>query len=135
MSKVVPLLETIFQNKGGSPQLWKATNEVLLTRGIPKTLIQYGKYVQGSIDQVKLAYDGKKYISNIWYHKWVSADGTITNYTSSYSPSVNDPLYLLNPSNQLVQNGVVDVVKDNEWYARGYSSIDGTVEDIKVYNP
>jgi hypothetical protein len=32
MSKVVPLLETIFQNKGGSPQLWKATNEVLLTR-------------------------------------------------------------------------------------------------------
>ena len=32
MSKVVPLIETIFQNKGGSPQLWKATNEVLLTR-------------------------------------------------------------------------------------------------------
>ena len=32
MSKVVPLIETIFQNNGGSPELWKATNEVLLTR-------------------------------------------------------------------------------------------------------
>ena len=31
-SKVVPLLETIFQNRGGSPKLWKATNEVLLQK-------------------------------------------------------------------------------------------------------
>lgn len=31
-SKVVPLLETIFQNKGGSAKLWKATNEILLQK-------------------------------------------------------------------------------------------------------
>jgi hypothetical protein len=32
MSKVIPLLETTFQNHGGSPQLWQATRDVLLTR-------------------------------------------------------------------------------------------------------
>lgn len=32
MSKVIPLLETIFQNRGGSSKLWKATNEVLLQK-------------------------------------------------------------------------------------------------------
>jgi hypothetical protein len=25
MSKLIPLLETIFQNRGGSPDLWKAS--------------------------------------------------------------------------------------------------------------
>ena len=30
MSKITPLLETIFLNKGGSAKLWKTTNEILL---------------------------------------------------------------------------------------------------------
>lgn len=29
MSKLVPLLETLFLNKGGSPALWQATQDVL----------------------------------------------------------------------------------------------------------
>ena len=32
MSQVIPLLETVFQNRGGSSQLWKATNDVLLQK-------------------------------------------------------------------------------------------------------
>jgi len=29
MSKVVPLLETLFMNKGGSPELWRAIIKVI----------------------------------------------------------------------------------------------------------
>ena len=32
MSKVILLIETVFQNRGGSSQLWKATNDVLLQK-------------------------------------------------------------------------------------------------------
>lgn len=47
MPKVLPLLETIFQNKGGNPQLWIVTKEDLKSQ--PDEIRIFSSYIKNKI--------------------------------------------------------------------------------------
>ena len=58
MSKVVPLIESIFENKGNSPELWNKSIELLLQRRDEAYFLL--KYMKKKINELNKEYENLK---------------------------------------------------------------------------